>query len=67
MKYVKFEKISFDKDTIETCYMNEEDGQYMPYYNVIKWFPGVMRIEHCRPRHPQGEEEHDKKATLDFK
>ncbi len=29
--------------------------------------PGVVRIEHCRPRHPQGEEEHDKKATLDFK
>ena len=29
--------------------------------------PGVVRIEHCRPRHPQGEKEHDKKATLDFK
>lgn len=42
MKYVKFEKISFDKDTIETCYMNEEDGQYMPYYNVIKWFRETM-------------------------
>lgn len=27
----------------------------------------VMRIEHCRPRHPQGEENHDKKATLDYK
>lgn len=26
-----------------------------------------MRIEHCRPRHPQNEEKHDKKATLDFK
>lgn len=31
-----------DKDTIETCYMNEEDGQYMPYYNVIKWFRETM-------------------------
>ena len=27
----------------------------------------VMRIEHCRARHPQDEQEHDKKATLDFK
>lgn len=26
-----------------------------------------MSIEHCRPRHPQDEKEHDKKATLDFK
>lgn len=29
--------------------------------------PGVERIEHCRPRHPSDEKEHDKKATLDFK
>lgn len=29
--------------------------------------PSVVRIEHCRPRHPYGEVEHDKKATLDFK
>lgn len=29
--------------------------------------PSVMRIEHCRPRHPGNEQEHDKKATLDFK
>lgn len=27
-----------DKETIETYYMNEEDGQYLSYYNVIKWF-----------------------------
>lgn len=27
----------------------------------------VERIEHCRPRHPHGEIEHDKKSTLDFK
>ncbi len=26
-----------------------------------------VRVEHCRPRHPQGEETHDNKATLDFK
>ena len=26
--------------------------------------PGVVRIEHCRPRHPQDEKEHDRKATL---
>lgn len=29
--------------------------------------PVMERIEHCRPRHPQDEAEHDKKATLDFK
>ena len=29
--------------------------------------PRVVWIEHCGPRHPQDEEEHDKKATLDFK
>ena len=29
--------------------------------------PDVVRIEHCRPRHPKNEEKHDKKATLDFK
>ena len=29
--------------------------------------PSVVRIEHCRPRHPKGEQEYDKKATLDFK
>ena len=29
--------------------------------------PSVMRIEHCKPRHPKDEKEHDKKATLDFK
>lgn len=27
-----------DKDTIEACYMNNEDETYQPYYNVIKWF-----------------------------
>ncbi|MDO4292486.1 MAG: hypothetical protein Q4C65_04550 [Eubacteriales bacterium] len=29
--------------------------------------PRDVRIEHCRPRHPQNEQKHDKKATLDFK
>lgn len=29
--------------------------------------PKRVRIEHCRPRHPQEKQEHDKKATLDFK
>ncbi len=31
-----------DKETIETYYMNEEDGQYLSYYNVIKWFWKTM-------------------------
>lgn len=29
--------------------------------------PGVVRIEHCRPRNPQNEADYDKKAALDFK
>lgn len=29
--------------------------------------PGVVRIEHCRPRNPQNEDDYDKKAALDFK
>ncbi len=29
--------------------------------------PSVVRIEHCRPRHSQDEQEYDKKVTLDFK
>ena len=29
--------------------------------------PSVVRIEHCRPRHPKDEVVHDKKATLDFR
>ncbi len=29
--------------------------------------PSVVRIEHCRPRHPKDEVVHDKKITLDFK
>ncbi|WP_294900356.1 retron system putative HNH endonuclease [uncultured Eubacterium sp.] len=32
----------FDKDAIDTYYMNEEDGQYLPYYNVIKWYRETM-------------------------
>ena len=29
--------------------------------------PSVVRIEHCRPRHPKDEVVHDKNATLDFR
>ena len=29
--------------------------------------PSVVRVEHCRLRHPHDEQEHDKKATLNFK
>ena len=31
-----------DKDTIETCYMNTDDDEYQPYYNVIKWYWETM-------------------------
>lgn len=33
---------NLDKESIETYYMNAEDGQYLPYYNVIKWFWKTM-------------------------
>ena len=29
--------------------------------------PCDVRVEHCKPRHPQDEIKHDKKATLEFK
>ncbi len=27
-----------DKETIKLVYMNEQDEEYQPYYNVIKWY-----------------------------
>lgn len=47
--------------------MWEEQRQLCAYCMKRIDSPSVMRIEHCRPRHPQDEEEYDKKATLDFK
>ena len=29
---------NLDKNTIQECYMNEDEEDYQPYYNVIKWF-----------------------------
>ena len=45
-----------------------EEQRHLCAYCMRKIDSPVMeRIEHCRPRHPQDEAEHDKKATLDFK
>lgn len=45
-----------------------EEQRHLCAYCMRKIDSPVMeRIEHCRPRHPQDEVEHDKKATLDFK
>ena len=45
-----------------------EEQKHLCAYCMRKIDSPVMeRIEHCRPRHPQDEVEHDKKATLDFK
>lgn len=45
-----------------------EEQKYLCAYCMKKInSPAVVRIEHCRPRHPQGEKIHDKQATLDFK
>ena len=45
-----------------------EEKRHLCAYCMRKIDSPVMeRIEHCRPRHPQDEVEHDKKATLDFK
>ena len=47
--------------------MWEEQGQLCAYCMKKINDPGVVRVEHCRPRHPQNEMEHNKKETLDFK
>lgn len=47
--------------------MWEEQGHLCAYCMKKIDDPRVVRVEHCRPRHPQNETEHDKKATLDFK
>lgn len=47
--------------------MWEEQGQLCAYCMKKINNPGVVRVEHCRPRHPQNEMEHNKKETLDFK
>ena len=45
-----------------------EEQRHLCAYCMRKIDSPVMeRIEHCRPRHPHDEVEHDKKATLDFK
>lgn len=34
-----FKALQFlDKDTIQMIYMNEEEEEYQPYYDVIKWY-----------------------------
>lgn len=38
MRYLQY----LDKETIETYYINEENGEYPAYYNVIKWFWKTM-------------------------
>lgn len=47
--------------------MWEEQGHLCAYCMKKIDDPREVRVEHCRPRHPQNELEHDKKATLDFK
>ena len=47
--------------------MWEEQGHLCAYCMKKIDDPRDIRVEHCRPRHPQNEIEHDKKATLDFK
>jgi len=41
-KAVMRELQNLDKEIIKTCYMNEDDETYQPYYNVIKWFWKTM-------------------------
>lgn len=47
--------------------MWKEQGHLCAYCMKKIDSPSVERIEHCRPRHPYGEVEHDKGATLEFK
>lgn len=47
--------------------MWEEQGHLCAYCMKKIDDPRDVRVEHCKPRHPQDEIEHDKKATLEFK
>lgn len=42
MLYIQKGEEPLYKDTIETYYMNDEDKEYQPYYNVIKWYWETM-------------------------
>ena len=47
--------------------MGEEQGHLGAYCMKKIEDPRDVRVEHCKPRHPQDEIKHDKKATLEFK
>ena len=47
--------------------MWEEQGHLCAYCMKKIDDPRDVRVEHCKPRHPQDEIKHDKKATLEFK
>ena len=47
--------------------MWKEQGHLCAYCMKKIDDPRDVRVEHCKPRHPQDEIEHDKKATLEFK
>lgn len=47
--------------------MWEEQGHLCAYCMKMINDPRDVRVEHCRPRHPKDEKEHDRKATLNFK
>ena len=47
--------------------MWEEQGHLCAYCMKKIEDPRDVRVEHCKPRHPQDEIKHDKKATLEFK
>lgn len=47
--------------------MWEEQGHLCAYCMKKIEDPRDVRVEHCKPRHPQDEIKHDKKSTLEFK
>lgn len=47
--------------------MWEEQGHLCAYCMKKIDDPRDVRVEHCKPRHPQDEIKHDKKTTLEFK
>ena len=47
--------------------MWEEQGHLCAYCMKKIEDPRDVRVEHCKPRHPQDEIKHDKKATLESK
>lgn len=63
----EYEELSTDVLKDIRGQMWEEQRHLCAYCMKTIDSPADVRVEHCKPRHPKDEREHDKKATLDFR